>query len=535
MVSAALRWLDNEQRTTRAFFAITLLIGLLSFRQFGVPVDAGTMDSLGRDAYAYVFLGAEWPENPAWRYHGTAVELPLQIIQNFVADPENKPTMNRRLFTQHVAIFLIFWAGMIALYALAKRRFDSWKWALLACLLLFVSPRIFAHAFYNSRDIPVMTLFTVSMLTLSRLSDRRTYTTAIIHGIASGAALGIRIPALIIPALTVAYLVHDALRDRWTDNVQSMRKTVSLSVIYAAALCITVYCLWPFLWSSPLSHFAEAYSFMSSLGQETVFLGRTYFSTPWHYIALWILITVPLCFSLFFLVGACEILFSAIRHPIASILRRQHDVLFFAWFMLPILAIVITGAGIYNEWHHIYFVYPAFVLIAVSGVQWTTAQLHTRWNATIAGIPSLLIGLQLLATTGWMVWNHPMEFAYFSIPSSIVQHYFIPPRADYWGLSYREAIRSLLQEHTGIISIYSPENIAFQNAYNVFPESLGRIMRVPTINDAMYVLVPDPSLAEGLPLVRELRVDNLYLSGVYKGPVNEVIVNRATRTVDFRR
>jgi hypothetical protein len=96
-------------------------------------------------------------------------------------------------------------------------------------------------------------------------------------------------------------------------------------------------------------------------------------------------------------------------------------------------------------------------------------------------------------------------------------------------------MRSLLRENAGIMSVYSPENIAFQNAYNVFPESLGRIMRVPNINEAMYVLVSDPSLAEGLPVVREIMVDGIYLSGIYKGPVKEVIVDRATGAVRFRK
>lgn len=380
-----------------------------------------------------------------------------------------------------------------------------------------------------------MSFFAISMFTLVRLSERRTFAAAVVHGIASGAALGIRIPALIIPIITILYLAHDALRDRWTDDFQSAKKTAGLVTTYGASLCITLFCVWPFLWEAPIQHFLEAYRFMGSLQRDTVLLGKTYPAAPWHYIPLWMFITVPVAYSFFFLLGAGEIIISTIRRPIDSILRRQRDILFLAWFALPIAAILATGAGIYDEWRHVYFLYPAFVLVAVGGVQWATNFLRRHSSGSIAMIPGAVIGVQILATASWMAWNHPMEFAYFSLPSSVVKAYFVPPRADYWGLSYREAMRSLLEENTGVMSVYSPENIAFQNAYNVFPESLGRIMRVPKIDEAMFVLVSDLSLAEGLPVVREITVDGIYLSGIYKGPVKEVIVDRATGRVEFRR
>lgn len=64
-------------------------------------------------------------------------------------------------------VFLVFVAGVVALYGLGRLRFRSRGWA-----LLVLSPRFAAEAFYNGRDVSFMALFTVAMLTLAMLARR---------------------------------------------------------------------------------------------------------------------------------------------------------------------------------------------------------------------------------------------------------------------------------------------------------------------------------------------------------------------------
>jgi hypothetical protein len=84
--------------------------------------------------------------------------------------------------------------------------------------------------------------------------------------------------------------------------------------------------------------------------------------------------------------------------------------------------------------------------------------------------------------------------------------------------SYRTAARAALDlQPTGIITMYSDENVAFQNMYTVYPESLARVMRVPTIAEASLVLTRSKDIAKDLEPLKLIQVDGVTMNGVYKG------------------
>jgi hypothetical protein len=513
-----------------------LLLGLLCFRHYGVATDEGTMDALGMATEDYVFRGAKWPDNPAWMYHGTVVEFPLQIIEGFFAERDDVQRTYLRILAQHFSVFLLFFFGLAMLYLLAKKRFRDWRWALLSCLFLLLTPRFFAHAFYNSRDIPTMVFFLAAIYTLVRLLERRTILRTVLHAFATAVALALRMPALILIVITLLFVALDSAEKWRTGNALNLKRTGLLCALYLACVPLLTIMLWPFLWEHPLQHFLAAYRFMSSFEGNQLFLGHTYQITPWHYIPLWMAVTIPVVFSVFFAVGLCILFFSFGKSPRTILAHHRLDLLFLAWFFLPLLSIFLKGASIYTEWRHVYFLYPAFLLIAVGGIRsvagWI-AKREGRLKLALGGTLAGLVALQLLSTGIWMIRNHPLEFAYFSVPPRWAQAVYAPNPPDYWGLSYREAMRVLLQSDSGIVSVYSPDNTAYQNAYNVFPQSLGRLMRVPTPAEAMYIVTRDPRDAEGLPLLHPIAVDGMLLSGVYKGPVTEVRVDTEKGTVEF--
>jgi hypothetical protein len=70
----------------------------------------------------------------------------------------------------------------------------------LTCLLL--SPRIFADAFYNSKDIPFLAAYTICLFSLLWFLDKPNFGRAALHGVFTAAMLAIRLPGLIMPALT---------------------------------------------------------------------------------------------------------------------------------------------------------------------------------------------------------------------------------------------------------------------------------------------------------------------------------------------
>ena len=347
--------------------------------------------------------------------------------------------------------FTLFFSGVLALFFLAKRHFKSPWWALLCCTLLVLTPRIFAPGFYNSRDIPELTLFTLS--------------------------------------------------------------------IFLITFAIATVAVWPFLWEQPIRHFLDAYAFMSSHGEGPFeFLGHTYDGFPLLYIPVWMVVTIPLVYTLFFVVGASAIIIRSMRGILRSSFRTvwlQHrtEILFLAWFFGPIAAILITGAGIYLEWRHIYFVYPALILTAITGLRFSLSMTrsrvlrHTIW---------IILMFQCASTGIWMLRNHPFEYVYFSIPTRFTEGYF---PLDYWAVSYKQIAAELLaREMRPVFSVYSDENVAFINFYNFFPEALDRVAREHDIAKADYVVTRDPALTKRLLPVKELTVDGLVINGIYRGP-----------------
>ncbi len=502
-----------------ACLAVLLCIGALSVRDYGIPYDEGIMDALGRDTYNYVFADAPWPENDDWRYHGPLVEFATYTMQKMTVSFEFEYNY-QRILIRRLVCFAFFASGVVLLYALAKRHFADWRWALLTAALLVLTPRFFAHGFYNSRDIPQLALFLAGIFTLLRFLERRTWWSALLHGSVAALALSVRMTALLIPAFTILFLAIDLLHNRctWKDRLP---RSAGLLALFFITLAAVTFASWPFLWESPIRHFIEAYQHMSSLATgSTNFLGRTYTRFPWHYIPVWIAITVPVVYSVFFLVGVSVLPWLVIKDVRTWSMQTRDRVLFLLWFFLPIFSIMATGAGIYTEWRHIYFVYPAFLLIAVSGMRWLVHVLASREGYLGKFGPLVVAGFmaaQMLGTGIWMVRNHPFENVYFSrfMPVSTAQRYFDP---DYWALSYKQSIEWILgNESRFIIVVFSDENIAMVNAYNLFPITLERIIRTDDKESAQYVLTRSRDIAGDLPLLYESIVDGVRINGVYRG------------------
>lgn len=504
----------HPKRAAMLFFAALFVLGAVCVRQYGVPYDEGTMDSLAHDSYSYVFRGGEWPTTNAWRYHGTFVELPLYALEEWASPADHPATIYKRVFVRHFfGAFLFLFLSTLVVFAHARRQFKTIWWGLLGALLFLLLPRIFAHGFYNTRDIPQIALFGLAMLTLLKLLDTRTISSAFLHGLAIAMALALRMSALILVPITMGFLILEYLRADEHADTMPFFSYVTLGAVTMLTTVFAVWAFWPFLWSAPIAHFLEAYRFMSSLGSNVVFLGKTYEHLPWLYVPVWIAVTIPPVTLLLCVTGVITSAIGIWLQARKLNAEARDRLLYLCWLILPVLAIHLSGAGIYLEWRHVFFLAPAIILLALMGLKdlldWSAPK---KWiHGGLIGIVTLQIGV----TGFWMIRNHPHEFMYYSIPLKTAVPMFLD---DYWALSYRTAARAALDlQPTGIITMYSDENVAFQNMYTVYPESLARVMRVPTIAEASLVLTRSKDIAKDLEPLKLIQVDGVTINGVYKG------------------
>lgn len=496
------------------FFACLFLAGLLAFRAYGVPWDEPNMYRAGEAAYSYVFEGKPWPEEHALRYYGMVFELPAVILTHLAGFTQLRPA----IFLRHFLVFCTFFAGTWFFYLLAKKLLKNSWLALLGAVFLVLSPRIFADAFYNSKDLPNLALFTAAAYTLVRFLEEKNAKRALLHGLATALAIGLRLTSLLLPALTVLFVVLHALRDARSER-GTVRRSVMLLALYLCAAALCTYAVWPFLWSHPVSHLLEAYRFMSGQPIDTYYMGERITRLPWHYVFVWIGITTPLLYTFFFLIGLAAIAATALHRPTRWLLESDEQLLPLLWFFLPILSVYATGAGIFDGWRHLYFLYPAFLLIALYGVRAT----YDFWERVLAQPRRLavwfvgVLAVHSLWMAAWLVRNHPVQNAYFSIPARYVQHNF---ELDYWGLSFRPALERLLRmDSSPSIAVWMTSSPGASALSVLLPEEQARIQYVKE-EQATYVLNNyrgfDYAQTYPHPEVSAIKAGGVKILGIYK-------------------
>ena len=249
-----------------AFFFALLVVGVLCHRDYGVTWDEFQQRATGGESLKYVvehIAPALLPPSAknlqsfdAYRDHdyGVAFELPAVVLEVLLRQHDERDIY----FLRHLLNFLVAWAGTIAVWRLALRRFGDWRPALLAAVLLVFSPRLFAESFYNSKDIVFMAAVAIGLNTAIGFVLAPGPGRALLHALATAFAIDVRIMAVLLPLLTVAVLACRLLR-REVSPAPVLR---GLGV-YLAASAVLVVAMWPFLWADPPGHFVEAFRNMA--------------------------------------------------------------------------------------------------------------------------------------------------------------------------------------------------------------------------------------------------------------------------------
>jgi hypothetical protein len=439
-----------------AFFLTLLVVGVLCHRDYGVTWDEFQQRATGAESLKYVVEriapGLLPPSaknlQPFDQYrdhdYGVAFELPAVVLEVLLGLHDEREIY----FLRHLLNFLVAWAGAIALWRLALRRFGDWRPALLAAVFLVFSPRLFAESFYNSKDIVFMAAVAIGLNTAIGFVLAPGTGRALGHALATALAIDVRIMAVLLPLLTVAVLACRLLK-REVEPAPALRGLA----VYLAASAALVVAMWPFLWADPLGHFVEAFGNMARFRWDGVVLelGHRYPGTdlPWHYIPVWIAITTPLLYLALFLAGA-----GAILHRFAAAGTRLwrndgdlQDLVFLGFLVVPIVAVIALHSVLYHGWRHLFFVYPAFLLIAVRGA-WAIWQAAGRagtervwaertrsvWRWGLAGVTAVT----LLQTGVWMARAHPFENVYFNVLAG--RNWKDRFDVDYFGMANRQAL-----------------------------------------------------------------------------------------------
>ena len=386
---------------------------MLNFKDFGITGDEVTQQAYGESVFNYfktagtdtscVHFVFNNRNNNVFYYGGFYDGLCVAVQKMTHSDP----------FETRHAINALFGFLAIIFTALIAKRFAAWEGALIATILIALSPRFLGECMNNPKDIPFALGMTMGVYYILRLVQKMPvvkWSDFIGFIVAVAFAINIRVGGLLlIPYLAVALAIQYVWVWRTSFGLFSAEiKSIAWKSISA---CIIAYFLglvfWPFALQAPLSNPFTALSEMSNFSTNIrmLFDDTTIVSSqvPWYYIPKYLFITSPIIVLILFVLFPIGYFNKAFK-------KEAWLFVAFACFF-PVLYIIYKHAPLYDGWRHVLFVYPMLIVLATLSVVSLKNWLPAKF-ASVVVIVGVVLGM--LLPLQWMIKNHPNQIVYFN-------------------------------------------------------------------------------------------------------------------------
>ena len=435
------KYLNNPYLPGLVLFLIALIIGIVTNKDYGICWDEFYQRRTAMVTWDYVFNHKNDLLTYMDRQYGVGFELPLIFIEKCFKLTQLKDIYAMRHMVTHIFFLCSAFAG----YALVYRLFKNKIMAMLGFIMLAFSPRLYAHSYFNTKDIPFLCVFLITLMfaQIAFEKDRKWY--YFVLGLLCGYTTSIRIMGIMLAGFILFFLFIDWISKLSKNN--KPKEAIVNMLIFPAGFCLSLYVAWPYLWTSPIDHFIESYDRMSHFFLETKILTAgeqlPSLNLPSDYVPIWFGVTNPVLWLFAGLAGLVWVLVSFLQKP-ASFLRNTNErnfVLFGLCFAMPIIAVISLHSVLYDDWRQLYFVYPSFVMLALYCI-YKLYQSALRW---------LIIGaclVQICMVGFFMTKYHPFQQVYFNElvshePEYLRKNYEL----DYWGPSFKQSLDYLLNKY----------------------------------------------------------------------------------------
>ncbi len=460
-------------RGTLLALAVLAVVGMVVLDDYGVGVDEVPQRIIGHATVDYMLGDAEvlLPSRlPFYRFYGVVFEVPLVFVERLLGLTDSRAIY----LSRHLLTHLFFLAGGYCCARLVYHLFHS-RWLALVALLLFVlQPRLYAHSFVNTKDIPFLVLFLGALFLIHRAWRRESLGAFALCGVGVGVATNQRIMGVLLFVVVVVLRAGDLVgaagrAARW--------HVLSTGGVFVVASVLTLYAVSPYLWGDPLA-LGEAVAVFSRHPAHvvTLFQGEPvrWPDIPAHYLPTWIAITTPPGVLLLGLVGAVSVMHRGLRSPgaVPGDPVARFGLLLVACLVLPVVAVIVVNANLYNDWRQVYFLYAPLCLLAVFGL---------RWLAAVCPRPGLRPGVYGLAAAGLagvvveLLALHPHQFVYFNAlvdrhtPDYLRTQYSM----NYWETAHRGGLDYLLHRYPTSSLSLEMNGLGAQNRL-ILPEAVRR-------------------------------------------------------------
>ena len=445
-----------------AMCAVFAVAGVVVLDDYGATWDEIAQREIAIANADYISTGStDGLYNKDYRYFGVAFEMPLLLAERALGLQDSRHIY----LTRHLLTHLLFIAGGFACGMLAYRMLGSRWIALFAMLMFLLHPRLYAHSFFNSKDVPFAALLVIALYLAHRAFRRDTLGAFLLCGIVVGVAIDLRPFALILLPLVLAMRALDLRR---ASRGERKRILIAGAAFLGVALG-TAWIVHPHYWENPL-RFVESVRAVSQhiVITENLFMGEIYpyDGVPWNYIPVWFGVTAPPVALVLGAVGCAAVCWRAITRPLAALRDREtrFGVLLLGCFVMPVVAVIALQSNIYNGWRHMYFLWAPFCLLAAVGLRALAGDgvrglaiggIAARLPGWVWGGASRralaygLAGVGVITTLTAMAALHPHQQVYFNAladtrtPGAPGNRY----EMDYWLVAQLQSLEYLLERY----------------------------------------------------------------------------------------
>ena len=449
----------------------------------------------------------------------------FDLICEFLIDLLNLSESISVYHLRHFINYSIFFTSGIFFYFLLLKRFQNKFFSIIAIIYYYYSPRIFAEAFYNTKDVLFLSFVTISIFFAHNYLKNNSLKNLIIFSIFAGITANIRILGIFIPVLLFFIIFFEDTQNKSDFFINFKKFIISLTIV-----SILIFIFWPFLWFSPLENLLYYLKFLSSINSsyliDNIFNGKIISSVniPWYYLITWISITLPASLVFFSFVSLAysfifffnRLLNFDVKNCFCNSLNEKIDFFIFIFFFIFFFLTISTSD--FNGWRHFYFLFfPivyffAYFLNIIKKLEYST----------FLKIIYFVIFFDIFYNFYWIVKNHSFQYVYFNqIKNKILRTNF---DLDYWGLSEKNALEYILKNDlSDQININSISDYSWiRGSISMLNKQNQKRIKLVNINDANYLI--DRSLfskKENLALSSysiyyEVIVDNSPIIRVYK-------------------
>ena len=420
--------------------------GIAALDDYGVAWDGPAQRLLAEQNVAYIMGdGGALPKDHD-RFYGIAFELPLLLAERALGLEDSRDIY----LTRHLLTHLFFIAGGFCCGLLAWRMFNNRWVAMLGMLLFLLHPRLYAHSFFNSKDIPFTVMFVIALYLTHRAFRRDTAGAFVLLGIVMGLAANLRPFALLLIPAVLAMRGLDLGR---APGGAARKHILRTGGVFAAATLLAMYVSHPYYWENPLRYFDS----FGELARHpalifSLFQGRIIRSddVPADYIPVWFGITSPPATLMLGIAGIAAILWRGWRTP-GRIWRHgqlRFLLLLPACLALPVVVAIVLQSHIYNDWRQMYFLWGPFCLLAATGLHCLSRPGQgLKLTRRMAGYGLAAAGLS--GAVYAMVSLHPHQQVYFNrladwaAPGELGQQYEMV----YWLEHYLPGLEYVLERY----------------------------------------------------------------------------------------